>query len=340
MRIVMVGASGNVGTAVLTSALAAGHVVDGVSRRAPAAGGIYDKATWHSIDLTDTGALPLLTEAMRGADAVVHAAWAIQPSHDREYLRQVNVEGSRIVAQALAGAGVPRLVYLSSVGAYAERQSLNPVDETWPTTGIPSSSYSEDKAAVETLLDEFELVHPDVSVTRLRPALILQRDAASEIQRYFTGPLVPGPLWKLASDGRLPVLPIPSGLALQFVHATDVADAVLAAAERGYRGAVNLAAEPIMDGRDLSAVLGGRVIPMPRAAVRTAASVAWQAHVLPASPGWIDLAMAVPLLRADRAREDLDWHPRWNAQDTLRDLVGGLADGAGVSASPALRPRA
>ncbi|OLR92958.1 NAD-dependent epimerase/dehydratase family protein [Actinokineospora bangkokensis] len=338
MRIVIVGGSGNVGTAVLRAAIAAGHTVHAVSRRGPATGGEYDAATWHSIDLTTPAAPDSLREVFAGADAVVHAGWAIQPSHDRERLRAVNVLGSRAVLEGVQGAGVPHLVYLSSVGAYAPRTSLDPVDESWPATGLRTSSYSEDKAAVEAMLDRFEAANGATGVTRLRPALILQRDAAAEIQRYFIGAFVPRALWGLARGGKLPVLPVPRGLVLQFVHASDVADAVLAAAERGVRGAVNLASAPVLDAQGLSRITGGRVVPVPAAVVRGAVDLAWRAKVLPTSPGWIDLALSVPVMDTERAADVLGWRPAHAAPSAVADLLDGLAEGAGVPSSPALRP--
>ena len=47
---------------------------------------------------------------------------------------------------------MPALVYASSVGAYAPGPKDRRVPETWPTTGVESSFYSRDKAAVERLL--------------------------------------------------------------------------------------------------------------------------------------------------------------------------------------------
>ena len=81
----------------------------------------------------------------------------------------MNVEGSRRVFIAAAAAGAPALVYASSIGAYAPGPKDHGVNESWPTTGIPSSFYSRDKAEVERLLDRFEAEHPAVRVVRLRP---------------------------------------------------------------------------------------------------------------------------------------------------------------------------
>src|SRR4051794_41639674 len=103
------------------------------------------KTQWIGADIVSDDLVPIFT----GADAVVHLAWLIQPSRDETKLHAVNVEGSRRVFDAVARAGVPALVYASSVGAYSEGPKDRRVDETWPTDGVATSFYSRHKAAVE-----------------------------------------------------------------------------------------------------------------------------------------------------------------------------------------------
>ena len=55
--------------------------------------------------------LPTLRAAFRGADAVVHLAWAFQPSHDQRYLEALGVGGTGRVLQAVAEEHVPHLVH-------------------------------------------------------------------------------------------------------------------------------------------------------------------------------------------------------------------------------------
>jgi hypothetical protein len=43
-----------------------------------------------------------LTEQFRGADAVVHLAWLVQPDRERDLLRRTTVEGTRRVAEDVA----------------------------------------------------------------------------------------------------------------------------------------------------------------------------------------------------------------------------------------------
>jgi UDP-glucose 4-epimerase len=338
MRIVVVGGSGSVGTALLDVAAVRGHKLVGVSRRAPDPGPPYGDVEWHEVDIAAREAFTELVEVFDGADAVVHAAWLMQPARRREDLHRVNVMGTSVLLDALAVAGVPQVVYLSSVGAYAPGGARAAVGESWPTTGVSSSDYSRDKAEVEALLDRFEAARPSITVTRLRPALVLQRRSASELRRYFTGRLVPKALWRLVRSGRLPALPLPGGMAVQFVHAADVATAVLAAIDGRVGGAFNLAADPVMDTGAIAAAVGARPLPVPARAVRAAVSGAYQARALPLPPSWVDLAMAVPIMSCDRAAAELGWSPRWSATETLGDLLAGLSEGAGVPASPPLRP--
>src|SRR4051812_21808469 len=177
MRVVVVGATGNVGTSVL-HALAGDTAIEsivGVARRMPAMS--FPGVEWVAADIRSSDLEPIFT----GADAVVHLAWAIQPSRDEAELRSVNVDGSARVFRAAGRAGVGALVYASSVGAYSPGPKDRAVDESWPTDGIETSFYSRHKAEVERLLDRFEAEFPSVRSVRLRPGLIFKREAAQEI---------------------------------------------------------------------------------------------------------------------------------------------------------------
>jgi UDP-glucose 4-epimerase len=333
MRVVVIGATGNVGTALLR-ALAAEDAVDevlGVARRRPAAPA--PKTTWAAGDVVRDDLVPLL----RGADCVVHLAWLIQPGRDESVTRAVNVDGSARVFDAAARAGVPAIVYASSVGTYAAGPKDRAVDESWPATGIASSFYSRHKAAVERHLDAFEREHPDVRVVRLRPGLIFQRDAASEIRRLFVGPLLPGPLVRREL---IPVVPRHPRLAFQAVHSDDVGDAYRRAiVNADARGAYNVAADPVLDADALGRLLDARPVPVPAGALRAAAALTFRLRLQPSEPGWVDMGLGVPLMDSGRARRELGWAPQYSAEDAFRELFEGLREGAGHS-TPPLDPRA
>jgi UDP-glucose 4-epimerase len=335
VRIVITGASGNVGTALLRRLLRepGRHELTGICRRPPAIGEPYDGAVWTALDVGDPAAP--LREAVRGADAVVHLAWGFQPSRDVGYLDRTGVRGTQAVLDAVHAEGVPHLVHMSSVGAYSPGPDpLGRVDEGWPTQGIASHSYSREKVAAERLLDEHEHRHPDgPAIARIRPGLIVQRDAGSALLRYGLPPYLPSALLR-----HVPLLPLDRDLVVPIVHTSDVADAVARVLERRATGAFNLAADPPVTRDVIADVLGARALHVPRAVVRAAVALSWRARLQPLDPGWIDLAFAVPLLDTARARRELDWTPAVDARAALAEVVGGMADGA-ATASPALRPR-
>jgi len=342
MKVVVLGASGNVGTAVLRALREADDVteVTAVARRTPlrTPPAPYDVASWTSVDIGahDGDAVTrTLAQAMDGAAAVIHLAWAIQPNHDRVRLRRTNILGTSRVLAAARAAGVDHVVVASSVGAYSPSHDDALHDETWPTKGIPSCEYSVDKADLEQLLNEHQSDHPEVLITRLRPALIFQRDAGSEIMRYFIGRWVPASAFK----GNLPTITWPYSTRVQSVHADDVAQAYLGAVRTRPGGALNIAADDVLGGPQIASLLsGGRFQEVPALAVRAAVSAGWNARVLPVSPGWVDMAATITLMSTARARSVLGWEPRHTALDTVAEVLDGMVEGVGT-ASPPLRPR-
>jgi UDP-glucose 4-epimerase len=327
MRVVVVGATGNVGTSLL-EALGRDDAVEsilGLARRPATA--VYAKTTFAAADVARDDLVP----HFRGADCVVHLAWLIQPSHDQATLHAVNVDGSRRVLEAAAAAGVPKLVAASSIGVYSPGPK-RPVDESWPRDGVPTSWYARHKAELERMLDRFEAEH-GVRVVRLRPALIMKRESAEAIRRLFAGPFVPSPLLK---PGRLPLFPHIPGAVVQVVHSLDVGEAYRLAVVRDVSGAFNVAAEPPVDGRAVAEAIGARPVTVPARLARALAKATWHARLQPTSPDWLDLALGVPLLDATRAREELGWTPARGALETVTELLHGVADRAG-GRTPALR---
>jgi nucleoside-diphosphate-sugar epimerase len=332
MRVVVTGASGNVGTSVLEALGREAQVAEivGIARRLPEIG--MPKVEWVAADVTEDNLVPLFA----GADAVVHLAWAIQPSRDEAVTERINVEGTRRVVDAVARAGVGALVYASSVGAYSPGPKERQVDESWPVDGIPTSFYSRHKAATETILDAFEQREPEVRVVRMRPGLIFKAEAASEIRRLFAGPFLPG---FLVRKQLVPLIPRVPRLRFQAVHSRDVGEAYRQAVVRDVQGAFNIAAEPEIGVDELREFFGARSLPLPARALRAAADLSWKLRLQPSSPGWIDLALGVPMMDTTRARVELGWEPSVASLEALDDLLKGLRKAEGAP-TPPLEPNA
>lgn len=330
MKVVVTGATGNVGTSVLRS-LSAEPAVDeviAVARRVP--GRDLEGADFVRADITSDD----LTRVFAGAGAVVHLAWLIQPGRDESVTRHVNVDGSRRVFAAVVAAGVPALVHASSVGAYSRGPKDRRVDEGWPTHGIPTSFYSRHKAEVERLLDRLETEHPALRIVRMRPGLIFKREAATEIRRLFAGPLLPRALLR---SSLVPLFPDVAGLRFQAVHSDDVGEAYRAAVSSDRAGAFNIAAEPVLGSEELAGMVGARRLRISPRIVRAAADVTYRLRLQPAEPGWVDMGLGVPLMSTGRAREELGWSPRRTAVEAIRELVDGMREGADDRTAPLAR---
>ncbi|MEU2133960.1 NAD-dependent epimerase/dehydratase family protein [Streptomyces sp. NPDC018352] len=332
LRVVVTGATGNVGTSVVRALSEDPDVADivGLARRRPQAS--VPGVRWEAVDLSHEESPGVLDRHLADADAVVHLAWRFQPTHDPVVTWRSNVLGSVRVFEAVARAGVPALVHASSVGAYSPGPKDAPgVDEEWPTHGWPDAAYCREKSYLERVLDSFELRHPEVRVVRMRPGFLFKEQAASEQRRIFAGRYVPGALLRL---DLLPVVPDLPGLRLQVLHTDDAAQAYRAAVLTNVRGAFNLAADPVLGPRELAELLDARAVRLPTTLVRTALSAAWRTHAVPASPHLFDAVLRLPVLDCARAHDLLAWQPARSAQEALSALLRGVRGGAGLNTPP------
>ncbi|MDF2052106.1 NAD-dependent epimerase/dehydratase family protein [Arthrobacter sp. Cr_A7] len=344
MRIAITGASGNAGTALLRNlqgqlAKKPGSLqLTGISRRLPdTSREPYAGVEWHTLDIGVDSDRPLLESALAGVDAVVHLAWQIQPNRDLEQLYRTNVNGTRRVLEAARTAGVKQIVCASSVGAYSKAPKDRRVDESWPAGGMAGSHYSRHKAEQEEILDRFAEAEPGIAVARLRPGLIFQSEAGSEIGRYFLGRVIPRLL-----PGKLKVslLPAPDNLIFQAVHADDVAEAYWRAVNQRASGAFNIAAEPVLTPQELARIVGARrILPVPMGLLHAVVDIAWRLRLQPTDSGWVEMAAGAPIMDTSRARRILGWEAKTSSVDAVKEVLEGMGKGKGVSPSPLLKPR-
>jgi UDP-glucose 4-epimerase len=344
MRIAITGASGNAGTALLRNlqgqlARKPGSMeLTGISRRLPdTSRAPYAGVEWHTLDVGLDSDRTLLKSALAGVDCVVHLAWQIQPNRDLDQLYRTNVSGTANVLEAARLAGVKQVVCASSIGAYSKAPKDRRTDESWPAQGMAGSHYSRHKAAQEKLLDEFAAAEPGIAVARLRPGLIFQGAAGSEIGRYFLGPLIPRLLPKRPW---IPLLPAPDNLIFQAVHADDVAEAYWRVIDQRASGAFNIAAEPVLTPQELARIVRARrILPIPMGLLHNLVGAAWQLRLLPMDSGWVEMAAGVPVMDTGRARRILGWEAKKSSVEAVLDVLEGMGTGEGAAPSPVLKPR-
>jgi nucleoside-diphosphate-sugar epimerase len=337
-RIVITGASGNIGTALLgrLGAHPDRPSLVAVARRVPAPTEPYVRACWFPIDLAAPDAAERLRPAFEAATVVIHLAWGFQPSHRPDYLRRTGVGGTRAVFEAAARAGVGHVIHMSSAAVYGPGAHGCTVDETWPATGVPESRYSRDKVYAEAIVHEFGPSGggPIPRVTVFRPGFVGRFAAGAAVRRYG----LPGYLPAVALR-HVPLFPIDRMLRIPAVHTEDVVTAI----ERALPGAagvrtVNLAAPDAVSAADVQAGFGARGVPVPWRALRLAAEVTWRAHLQPVDGGWVTLAYTTPLLDCACARRVLDWVPEHSGAEVCREAIAGIRSGDGAG-GPVLASR-
>jgi UDP-glucose 4-epimerase len=296
----------------------------GMARRPfdPAAHG-WKKVEYRRGDITDRGSVEALVE---GADVVVHLAFAI--FGDRETTQRVNLEGSRNVFEATVAAGVPRLVYASSVAAYGfHDENPQPLTEDVPPRGTERHYYSRQKAELEALLDAL-LAGTELDAYVFRPCIVAGPEAPTlieEIPYVKLGGRVPGAVRRLFDVMPIlkPVIPDP-GVPFQLVHHDDVASAMVAGTlGRGRPGVYNLAGDGAITVKDLADALGWYSIPVPDLAVDATAEVVARIPFAPAEASWIEAIRTPVLMGTGKARRELRWRPKHDARETLRATVDG-----------------
>jgi dihydroflavonol-4-reductase len=222
--ILITGASGFVGAAVVRQLLATGHAVRALTRRTSARANLDGLAAEIAEgDLRDPDSL---NRAMAGIRVVFHVAadyrlWA-RRSQD---IVQTNVEGTRALMEAALRAGVERIVYTSSVATLKARPDGAPSDETLPLDPAAAiGAYKYSKVVAERLVET-------MVAERSLPAVIV--NPSTPIGPRDVRPTPTGRIIVEAAAGRMPAY-VDTGLNL--VHVDDVATGHLLALEKGRIG--------------------------------------------------------------------------------------------------------
>ncbi len=220
MTVVVTGAAGHVGTTLVRALLAQGRRVRALVR-SDTEGLLGLDVELVRGDVRDRRAV---ADAVADADLVLHAAARISLSSvDDPHLRAVNVGGTAAVVDACLQRGVPRLVHISSVHAL-DLVGAAIVDERLPLAeSRDASPYDRSKAAAERKV--LRGVAAGLDAVIVSPAAV--------IGPYDFKPSQVGRLLIELRRGSLPAL---TGGGQSWVDVRDVADGVLAAAERGRRG--------------------------------------------------------------------------------------------------------
>ncbi len=228
-----------------------------------------------------------------GVDAVVHLAFMIMGDAEADGRGQSGGL-ARPCSRRVRAAGVPRLVYTSSVAAYGfHADNPQPLTEDVPARGhrrpllLGAEGGRWRRCLRETLRGR------DTAAYVLRPCIVAGPDAqllVDSLPYMQLSERMPAAVMRLLEGVPIlkPVLPDP-GVPFQLVHHDDVASAMRAAVlGRGTPGVYNIAGPGQINIRVLADELGWYSIPMPELAVDVLAELVGRIGFLPTQAQWID----------------------------------------------------
>jgi UDP-glucose 4-epimerase len=297
MKVVVTGASGFLGRALVRTLLKTGHSVTATScNQVPSTD--HPLLTWKRLDLgqPDAGWSGLLA----GADVVYHLAWSTIPSEANRAPAndaRVNIAGSLGLIQAIQNDGCAcRVVFASSGGTVYGVLSRIPATEDHPLR--PISAYGVSKLAVESYLAVIR--ETGLSAISMRmgnlygPGQSLQRVFGAVT--HFAHRALAGEPVRIFGDG---------SVTRDYLYIDDAVDALMRAGAHTVQGSFNIGTGI---GHSLNQVTGTIVADLGRDLV-----------IERLAPRPFDVPVSI--LDASRARETLGWEPRVTFEEGIRKTL-------------------
>ncbi|MCS7099895.1 MAG: NAD-dependent epimerase/dehydratase family protein [Sulfolobales archaeon] len=219
MKVLVTGASGFLGSYVVRSLLERGYDVVGTYRTPGKDRVLLELGVKTAVrmDLLDPQSV---RQAVRGVDAVIHLAAYYTFVGRKDMYRKVNVEGTKLLAEAALKSGAGRFIYCSSTEAMGPVDNP-PADESTPPN--PQFEYGRSKLEAERVVAS--MGSAGLKYTIIRPSGLYGPGNLDDISYWFITSFARGGIYsKFMVGGGLNLI--------QFVHARDAARGFLLALEK------------------------------------------------------------------------------------------------------------
>ena len=184
---------------------------------------------------------------------LVHLAFISRRGRNRREvasIRQANLDALKAVLDSCLRARVRHFIYLSSHTVYgAHEDNPIPLTDAAPLRPAPDFPYGYDKFLAEQMIGEFAQEHQRMTVTVLRPCIVLGPTAANTVTKAFFRPWLLGVL-----DYDPP---------LQFLYEDDLARVLTIIIERGLPGVFNVAGEGVVFYREMAKMIKSKLVSLP-----------------------------------------------------------------------------
>ena len=242
-------------------------------------------------------------------DTVVHLAYVLRQSRNRQANRRVNVDGTRNTLEACRRGGVGRIVYLSSTSVYGAHpdnpQALTEEMLARPVTGF---QYSEDKLESERLLNEFASAMSGVAVCILRCCPIMGAHADNFIASAFDKPLL------VAVSGTDPPM--------QLIHEEDMVRCLTLAVLGEAEGLYNMAGAGSIGWREMASTRGRHVVSMPAWLLYPLTQLTWALRLQSDSPAMgLDMIRYPWLASTKKIEREMGFNSRYSSRDAWAAYV-------------------
>lgn len=306
MRYYLTGATGFIGGHIARQLLSGGHDVVALVRSPDRAAPLRELGA--ELVPGDITAPETFQGTMDGVDGVFHAAgWYKLGARQRDQAWAINVDGTRNVLEAARTAGVPRIVYSSTLAVHGDTGGV-PVEESYRSDGPWLSLYDHTKWAAHYEVAE-PMIADGLPLVIVQPGLVYGPGDHSNVALVLRDYL----------RGRLPAIPKQGGC-WSFVE--DTARGHVLAMERGAVGEAYHLAGPCLMWREvlpiarkITGVAPPRIV-MPAWLARVASLLARPVNAVMAlpptyHPETLRVAAGVTYFGTDaKARSELGWEPR------------------------------
>lgn len=304
MNIFITGASGFIGRYLIKELIDQGYQITGLSREAqPSQEGI-DFITG---DITKPESF---SSALKNMDMVFHnAAYAMDWGKKNDFY-EINVKGTKNVAEACREHGIQHLIYTSSAGVYGYPKDETTITEE--TEKKPLNMYQKTKYDGEKVLREYN----DLTVSAIRPPLVF-------------GPGSPALKIAFSNLRKGKMIYIGDGTQqLSIAHPLDVARCMRLIAEKDTKGEVFNVVSFICQIKEFMQTIAektGITPPTKHVPFSLAYAVAWLTEMLKKNPTLTRFRVkslgTTRIISADKAKRLLDYSPSYDFSSTVEEIA-------------------
>jgi len=243
VKVFVTGGTGFIGGAVVRQLRARGDEVVCLVRNPEKGKAVADLGC--EVAPGDLGDERAIREAMAGCDAVIHAAAIYEvgiPASERAAMKEANVGGTERVLEAALEAKIPKVVYVSTVGAFGNTHG-KVVDETYEHPGAEfTSCYEQTKWEAHQVAKR--LIGEGLPCVIVQPGGVYGPGDTSSI----------GQLLEQFLSGKMPLIPFPD-LGICLSHVEDIAGGIVLALDKGRPGEAYILSGPVTTVREAIGVV-------------------------------------------------------------------------------------